>query len=109
MGIASSFPRPAANNAADTTEARTAPVVVDIADGKAAAALTTREREIALLAAVGNTSKGIARTLTLSVRTVDNHFHHAYTKLGVDTCRELARTLATPPRGAQPDHPHRPS
>ncbi|MEV2212429.1 LuxR C-terminal-related transcriptional regulator [Streptomyces sp. NPDC050997] len=80
-----------------------------LATVEAAVALTTREREIALLAAAGNTSKDIAHTLTLSVRTVDNHLHHAYTKLGVTTRRELARTLGTPPRGAQPDHPHRPS
>ncbi|MGW8356503.1 LuxR C-terminal-related transcriptional regulator [Streptomyces wedmorensis] len=58
-----------------------------------AAALTAREREIALLAASGTSSKDIAATLHLSVRTVDNHLQHAYAKLGVTTRRELADTL----------------
>jgi DNA-binding CsgD family transcriptional regulator len=57
------------------------------------AALTVRERDIALLAAHGTSSKDIADTLHLSVRTVDNHLLHAYTKLGVTSRRELAQTL----------------
>nr|WP_246596616.1 LuxR family transcriptional regulator [Streptomyces aurantiacus] len=67
---------------------------------QATAPLTTREREIALLAAAGNASMDIARSLALSVRTVDNHLHHAYTKLGVTTRRELAQTLRAPSPGA---------
>lgn len=69
---------------------------------RAVAALTAREREIALLAAVGNASLDIARALTLSVRTVDNHLHRAYAKLGVTTRRELARTLGQHPPPARP-------
>ncbi|WP_406054166.1 LuxR C-terminal-related transcriptional regulator [Streptomyces sp. NBC_01077] len=61
-----------------------------------AAALTNREKEIALLAAGGTASKDIAAILHLSVRTVDNHLQHAYAKLGVTTRRELADTLGTP-------------
>lgn len=68
-----------------------------LATAVATAALTTREREITLLAAAGNASKDIAQALALSVRTVDNHLHHAYTKLGVTTRRELARSLAAAP------------
>ncbi|WP_460061025.1 LuxR C-terminal-related transcriptional regulator [Streptomyces sp. YKOK-I1] len=68
----------------------------------AAAPLTAREREVALLAAVGNASVDIARALTLSVRTVDNHLHRAYAKLGVTTRRELARTLGSEPLTARP-------
>ncbi|MFD9467373.1 LuxR C-terminal-related transcriptional regulator [Streptomyces sp. NPDC060027] len=60
---------------------------------KAAAVLTAREHEIALLAAAGVSSKDIAAALKLSPRTVDNHLQHAYTKLGVATRRELADTL----------------
>ncbi|MFE9500573.1 LuxR C-terminal-related transcriptional regulator [Streptomyces collinus] len=60
---------------------------------EAAATLTEREREIALLAAAGEPSKIIAETLNLSVRTVDNHLQHAYTKLGVTTRSELATSL----------------
>ncbi|MFD0310008.1 LuxR C-terminal-related transcriptional regulator [Streptomyces sp. NPDC127119] len=77
-----------------------------LATARAAVPLTARERETALLAAAGNTSMDIARALTLSVRTVDNHLHHAYTKLGVTTRRELARALGTPPSpGALPPPP----
>ncbi|MFE5549887.1 LuxR C-terminal-related transcriptional regulator [Streptomyces sp. NPDC056534] len=61
-----------------------------------AAALTNREKEVALLAADGTASKDIAAILHLSVRTVDNHLQHAYAKLGVATRRELADTLGTP-------------
>ncbi|WP_405924936.1 LuxR C-terminal-related transcriptional regulator [Streptomyces sp. NBC_00035] len=60
---------------------------------QATAALTAREREIALLAAVGTASKDIAQVLALSVRTVDNHLQHAYTKLGVTTRHQLAYAL----------------
>ncbi|MFB7868033.1 LuxR C-terminal-related transcriptional regulator [Streptomyces sp. NPDC056069] len=55
--------------------------------------LTAREREIAALAASGEASKEIAQRFHLSVRTVDNHLHHAYTKLGVTTRNELADAL----------------
>ncbi|MEV6332972.1 LuxR C-terminal-related transcriptional regulator [Streptomyces sp. NPDC051909] len=58
------------------------------------AALSAREREIALLAAAGTASKDIAAILHLSVRTVDNHLQHAYTKLGVSTRRQLRDVLA---------------
>ena len=40
--------------------------------------LTPREREIALLAAGGSSSREIAERLVLSVRTVDNHLQNAY-------------------------------
>ncbi|HUQ40659.1 MAG TPA: LuxR C-terminal-related transcriptional regulator [Acidimicrobiales bacterium] len=55
--------------------------------------LTRREREIAGLAAEGMTSKVIAENLFLSVRTVDNHLHRAYDKLGVRNRRDLAVLL----------------
>ncbi|MEV6332945.1 LuxR C-terminal-related transcriptional regulator [Streptomyces sp. NPDC051909] len=64
-----------------------------LAIAEAASPLTGREREIALLAAHGTASKEIAQSLHLSVRTVDNHIQHAYTKLGVTTRRDLARAL----------------
>lgn len=56
--------------------------------------LTEREREIATLAAEGTSSRDIAATLHLSVRTVDNHLQKIYAKLGVETRRELAAALA---------------
>ena len=55
--------------------------------------LTQREREIATLAAQGTPSKEIADRLYVSVRTVNNHLHSAYTKLGVTNRSELARAL----------------
>ncbi|WP_369198939.1 LuxR C-terminal-related transcriptional regulator [Streptomyces djakartensis] len=67
-----------------------------LATAEAAAVLTAREKEIALLAAAGTASKDIADTLHLSVRTVDNHLQRAYAKLGVTTRRELATALGTP-------------
>ena len=58
------------------------------------APLTSRERDIANLAARGETSKDIADRLFLSVRTVNNHLQSVYSKLGVSGRRELAKALA---------------
>jgi len=55
--------------------------------------LTNREREIALLAASGQTSRAIAEQLYLSARTVDNHLGRIYEKLGVSNRAELAAAL----------------
>ena len=59
----------------------------------AAAELTAREREIALLAAGGLSSREIADRLVVSVRTVDNHLQRAYRKLGIAGREELAAVL----------------
>ncbi|MER7819156.1 LuxR C-terminal-related transcriptional regulator [Streptomyces sp. NPDC096153] len=64
---------------------------------EAVSPLTKREREIALLAAAGTSSKDIAQALHLSVRTVDNHLQRAYVKLGVSSRRELTETFGTAP------------
>ncbi|MCZ4609919.1 LuxR C-terminal-related transcriptional regulator [Streptomyces sp. Lzd4kr] len=55
--------------------------------------LTPREREIAMLAAGGLSSKDIAGQLSLSARTVDNHLYRVYSKLGLSTRQELASLL----------------
>ncbi len=55
--------------------------------------LTPREREVATLAAQGLANRAIAERLVISVRTVDNHLHRAYAKLGVGGRGELAATL----------------
>jgi len=60
-----------------------------------AAPLSGREREIVMLAAQGMSSKDIAGRLYLSVRTVNNHLQHAYTKLGVTSRAGLARALGS--------------
>jgi DNA-binding CsgD family transcriptional regulator len=55
--------------------------------------LTAREREVALLAANGLTSKEIAARLYLSKRTVDTHLDRIYRKLGVAGRDELDAAL----------------
>ena len=55
--------------------------------------LTDREREIAVLAAAGQSSRAIADRLYLSVRTIDNHLGRIYDKLGVSNRAELAAAL----------------
>jgi non-specific serine/threonine protein kinase len=53
-------------------------------------ALTRREAEIADLAVRGLTSTEIARQLAISRRTVDVHFSHIYSKLGISSRAQLA-------------------
>jgi DNA-binding CsgD family transcriptional regulator len=55
--------------------------------------LSPREREIAMLAAEGLSSKDVADRLFLSVRTVNNHLQRVYSKLGVSSRTEMARLL----------------
>ncbi len=55
--------------------------------------LSSREREVALLAASGLTSRAIAERLYVSKRTVDNHLQRIYTKLGVTGRHQLAARL----------------
>ncbi|HEX6489402.1 MAG TPA: AAA family ATPase [Candidatus Dormibacteraeota bacterium] len=64
-----------------------------LVNADAAAELTKRELEIAVLASSGLTSRGIADRLHLSTRTVDNHLQHVYSKLGITTRSELERAL----------------
>lgn len=56
------------------------------------AGLSEREREILVLAAQGLDNAHIADRLTLSVRTVERHFHNLYLKLGLSG--RNARTAA---------------
>ncbi|CAG7617601.1 hypothetical protein LEUCIP111803_02116 [Leucobacter soli] len=51
--------------------------------------LSAREREIALLASLGYSSKWIAEQFHLSVRTVETHLRHVFTKLGASNRDEL--------------------
>jgi DNA-binding CsgD family transcriptional regulator/tetratricopeptide (TPR) repeat protein len=57
--------------------------------------LSARERQVALLAAAGQSSKEIADALYLSTRTVDNHLQRIYAKLGIASRAELADHLRT--------------
>ena len=61
---------------------------------QARAELTPAERRVVELAADGLTNKQIAQTLFVSVRTVEVHLKHAYTKLGVRSRAQLAHRLA---------------
>jgi DNA-binding NarL/FixJ family response regulator len=59
--------------------------------------LTTREREIATLAAHGLSNREIAERLVVSVRTVEGHLYRAGTKLGTGTRTELAALIHEDP------------
>jgi predicted ATPase/DNA-binding CsgD family transcriptional regulator len=52
--------------------------------------LTRREREVAVLVARGLTNRDIAAELFLSVRTVEVHVDHIFSKLGFHTRTQLA-------------------
>ncbi len=56
--------------------------------------LTAREREIALLATLGYSSRFIAERLHISARTVETHLAHIFAKLGVENREELWRWAA---------------
>jgi DNA-binding CsgD family transcriptional regulator len=55
--------------------------------------LTPREREVALLAVGGRSSRAIANRLHLSTRTVETHLARVYRKLGITTRAELGAAL----------------
>ncbi|OKJ02923.1 helix-turn-helix domain-containing protein [Kitasatospora sp. CB01950] len=62
--------------------------------------LTSRERDVVLLAAGCLTSPAIGHRLALSARTVDNYLGRAYQKLGVTSRRDLGPLVVgdrTPP------------
>jgi DNA-binding CsgD family transcriptional regulator len=56
--------------------------------------LTPAERRVAELAADGLANKEIARSLSVTVRTVEVHLQHAYAKLGIRSRTQLARRLS---------------
>jgi two-component system response regulator FixJ len=66
--------------------------LADVADG--IATLTPRERQIMELLALGNSSKEIAATLKISVRTVEGHRRVVLRKMGVSSVAHLARAVA---------------
>jgi DNA-binding NarL/FixJ family response regulator len=57
--------------------------------------LTWRERETVELVAEGLSNKAIAARLGVSVRTVEGHLNHVFTKLGVESRTELVRYVLT--------------
>lgn len=61
--------------------------------------LTPVERQICLLAQEGRSNNAIAEELAVSKRSVENHLHRAYHKLGVTNRHDLALALG----GSHPD------
>lgn len=65
------------------------PIGVDIAS-----VVSPRELEVLRLAAEGQDNDGIARALTLSVRTVERHLHNIYAKLDISGKSARAAAVA---------------
>lgn len=61
---------------------------------RASGELTPAERRVVDLAAEGLANKEIARTLYVTVNTVEVHLAHAYAKLGVRSRAQLAKRLS---------------
>jgi DNA-binding NarL/FixJ family response regulator len=57
--------------------------------------LTERERQVLVLLAEGETSKGMARSLSLSVNTIDNHRARILSKLGVGNTAAAIRLASS--------------
>ncbi|MFI6345962.1 LuxR C-terminal-related transcriptional regulator [Streptomyces sp. NPDC050560] len=55
--------------------------------------LTFSERKVAVLAAKGSSNRVIARSLSLSISTVEQHLTHTYKKLGVSGRQQLRAKL----------------
>jgi DNA-binding CsgD family transcriptional regulator len=71
-------------------------------DVQAPPTLTSREEQVARLAARGLSNQGIADQLVVSVRTVEAHLAHVYAKLGITgraTLRAALTSVADPGRG----------
>ncbi len=69
-----------------------------LARGSGVEPLTNREREVALMAAQGASSRDIGRQLGMSTRTVDTHLARVYRKLGIGGRADLGEALV--PDGA---------
>ncbi len=78
----------------DRCELAATPALAEVGE---AASLSSREREIAGLAARGRSNRAIADQLALSERTVENHLQRAYVKLGVTGRTELPAALRLDP------------
>jgi DNA-binding CsgD family transcriptional regulator len=78
-----------ARRLADHCEGARTPALI----GMRAPQLSRREYEIGRLAASGHSNKDIAARLFVSLRTVENHLHSVFTKLGVRHREELAELL----------------
>jgi DNA-binding CsgD family transcriptional regulator len=66
------------------------------------ATLSAREREIVILAADGHANLDIARSLSISHKTVEKHLGSAFQKLGISSRRELRPYLVGSPTHTTP-------
>jgi len=66
-------------------------VTIQDEPGEAPSVLSKREIEIATLVAKGLTSKQIADQLCLSIRTIENHRHRIFKRLGIRRSAQLVR------------------
>ena len=57
-------------------------------------ALTPSELRVAQMAAEGRTSREIAQALFVTTRTIDVHLQHAYSKLNINSRKQLSGALA---------------
>ncbi len=64
-----------------------------LAGAPAAVPMTARERQVAALAAAGDSDAEIAAALGISARTVQTHLAHVYAKLGINRRADLAASL----------------
>lgn len=78
---------------AERCEGAQTPVLLAAVQSPEVKVLTSRELEIAGLAARGYSNRDISTRLVLSVRTVSNHLNHIYGKLGVSR-EDLPKLLA---------------
>ena len=60
-------------------------------------ALTASELRVATMAEQGMTNREIAQALFVTLRTVETHLTHVYSKLGIGSRRELMEALRPPP------------
>ncbi len=72
--------------------------IADLSDHKPVASLTTRERQIVMHLGEGRTSKEIARTLTISPRTVEAYRARLMKKYGAANVAELLSHLSSMPQ-----------
>ncbi len=74
---------------------------------KGTAALSAREREVAVLVAAGKRNRDVAATLFLSEKTVESHLARIYDKLGVRSRAALATVMAGEGDAGSPTVPAR--